>query len=45
VETQISAIDQDLAEINTPHDLEITMADLRKFVSERALDLQTVPAG
>jgi site-specific DNA recombinase len=42
VETQISRIDQDLAEINAPHDLEITMADLRKFVSEKALDLQAV---
>jgi site-specific DNA recombinase len=42
VETQIARIDQDLAEINTPRDLEVTMADLRKFVAEKALDLQGV---
>ena len=42
VETQIARIDQDLAEINTPRDLEVTMADLRKFVAEKALDLQAV---
>ena len=45
METQIARIDQDLAEINTPRDLEVTMADLRKFVTEKALDLQKGSCG
>jgi site-specific DNA recombinase len=42
IETEISKIDGELAEINTPHKLDVTIAELRKFVSEKALDLRSV---
>ena len=42
IETEISKIDGELAEVSTPHKLDVTLAELRKFVSEKALDLRSV---